>query len=118
MTQTKSRPEVSRAETRAALDGAAKAMRRTVRAVAQFVPIPEQIDRATRILDSSGIFLSRSEIEQMAAEVAADYCSVPTELCPQCRGTFARGTGWGVFCSRFCADEEMAAAIAHREAQP
>ena len=118
MTQTKSRPEVSRAETRAVLDGAARAMRRTVRGVAQFVPIPEQIDRATRILDSSGIFLSRGEIEQMAAEVAADYCNIPSEECPQCHGTFARGTGWGLFCSPLCADEEMADALAAARGLP
>lgn len=63
-----------RSAAKVALDGAAKSMRRKVRAVAQFVPIPEHIDRAVRILDTSCVFLSRAELEKLAREVAHDYC--------------------------------------------
>lgn len=75
----KSRPQApakaaTRSAAKAALDGAAKSMRRKVRAVAQFVPIPQQIDRALRVLDTSCVFLTRAELETLAREVAADYC--------------------------------------------
>lgn len=67
-----------RREARAAFDQAAKSMRRKVRAVAQFCPIPEHIDRATRILDASCVFLSRGELLALAQEVADDYCGAST----------------------------------------
>jgi hypothetical protein len=63
-----------RREAHAAFSQAAKAMRRRVRAVAMVVSVPAHTDRAQRILDRSGLFLSRLEIEQMAHEVADDYC--------------------------------------------
>lgn len=68
------KPTATRSEARAALDGAAKSMRRKVRAVAQLVAIPAHTDRAIRILDTSGVFLSRGDLEALAREVAHDYC--------------------------------------------
>lgn len=62
-----------RREAHAAFSQAAKAMRRRIRAVAMIVPIPAHTGQAQRILDSSGLFLTRLEIEQMAREVADDY---------------------------------------------
>src|SRR5690348_4433028 len=62
-----------RREARTAFAKAARAMRRRV-TVPATSPTPEIIERAGVILEPVGLFLSRAEVERMAAEVAADYC--------------------------------------------
>lgn len=59
-------------EARTAFAKAARQMRRTVRVGP--APAATTIQRAGVILEPAGVFLSRAEIERLAAELVANYC--------------------------------------------
>ena len=61
-----------RREANTAFDKAARAMRRRVTITTR--PTPVIVQRAGVLLEPAGLYLSRAEVEHMAAEAAADYC--------------------------------------------
>jgi hypothetical protein len=70
-----------RREARSTLAKAARTMRRRVTVPTTTTePMPEIMEPAGVILEPAGLFLSRTEIERVAAELAADYCGAdPTK---------------------------------------
>ena len=64
-----------RREARTAFAKAARTMRRRVPVTTTVPqPTPEIITHAGVILEPAGLYLSRTDIERMAAEVTADFC--------------------------------------------